>query len=65
MTYDEVKKIKLSKIIINTDLKKLAKECLSIVDTSTLKDNEIVLFINAGVLDLKRQGIDAESKIQE
>ena len=65
MTYEEVKKLQLSKIIVNTDLKKLAKECLSILDTSTLKDNEIVLFINAGVLDLKRQGIDAENKIQD
>ena len=26
MTYDEVKKLKLSKIIMNTDLKKLAKD---------------------------------------
>lgn len=39
-------------------LKKLAKQCLSIVDTSTLKDGEIELWVKAGIEDLKRQGID-------
>ena len=65
MTYQEIKDLKMSEVVITTDLKKLAKECLSIVDTSTLKDNEILLFINAGVLDLKRLGIDAEAKIKD
>lgn len=65
MTYEEVKNLKISDTIINTNLKKLVKQCLSIVDTSTLKDDEIMLFINAGALDMKRQGIDAENKIQD
>lgn len=36
----------------------LAKQSLSIVDTSTLKDDEIAMWINAGKEDLKRQGIN-------
>lgn len=40
-------------------LLQLAKECLSIVKSATLKDNEIEMLINAGIEDLKRQGINA------
>lgn len=65
MTYEEIKKLEISDVITNTSLKELVKQCLSIVNTSTLKDGEIMLFINAGILDMKRQGIDAENKIQE
>lgn len=65
MTYDEVKDLKVSNIVVSTDLKSLVKECLSIVQTSTLKDNEILMLINAGVLDLERQGIDVENHITE
>lgn len=38
----------------------LAKQSLSIVDTSTLKDDEIAMWINAGKADLKRQDINSE-----
>lgn len=38
-------------------LLKLAKQCLSIVETATLKDDEIKMWIQAGVADLNRQGI--------
>lgn len=65
MTYEEVKNLKVSNIVVCTDLKNLVKECLSIVQTSTLKDNEILMLINAGVLDLERQGIDVEKHITE
>ena len=65
MTCEEVKNLKVSEVLINTNLKKLTKQCLSIIDTSTLKDDEIMLFINAGVLDMKRQGIDSENKIKD
>lgn len=65
MTYQEIKDLKMCDVVIKTNLKKLAKECLSLIDTSTLKDNEIFLFINAGVLDMKRQGIDVDTKIQD
>ena len=40
-------------------LLKTAKQCLSIVETATLKDEEIKMLINAGIEDLKRQGINA------
>lgn len=37
-----------------------AKQCLSIIETATAKDEEIEMWINAGILDLKRQGIEAD-----
>lgn len=37
----------------------LTKQCLSIVNTSTLKDEEIKMWIQAAIADLKRQGINA------
>lgn len=47
------------------ELKKLAKQCVSIVDTATLKDGEIELWINSGISDLLRQGIDGKNKISD
>lgn len=41
-------------------LLKTTKQCLSIVETATLKDEEIKMLINAGIEDLKRQGIKAK-----
>lgn len=38
----------------------LAKQSLSIVDTSIIKDDEIEMWINAGKEDLKRQNINSE-----
>ena len=43
------------------DLLKTAKQCLSIVETATLKDAEIDLLINAGIADLERQGISSDT----
>ena len=40
-------------------LLKLVKQCLSIVETATLKDQEIQMWIQAGIADLTRQGIVA------
>lgn len=42
------------------ELMTLAKQSLSIVDTSTIKDDEIEMWINAGKVDLLRQGINSE-----
>lgn len=42
------------------ELLKTTKQCLSIVETATLKDKEIKMLINAGIEDLKRQGINAK-----
>ena len=41
-------------------LLKLAKQSLSIVETASAKDEEIKMWINAGIADLKRQDIDTE-----
>ena len=41
------------------ELLKLIKQCLSIVETATLKDAELQMWIQAGVADLNRQGIVA------
>ena len=41
------------------ELLKTAKQSLSIVASATLKDEEIKMLINAGIADLRRQGIDA------
>lgn len=38
----------------------LVKQSLSIVDTSTIKDGEIEMWIKAGKEDLKRQDINSE-----
>lgn len=65
MTYDEVKNLEITEVVTSTNLEKLIKQCLSIVDTSTFKDEEIKLFINAAVLDMKRQNIDSENKIDD
>lgn len=42
-------------------LLKLAKQCLSIVETATLKDDEIKMLIASAIADLNRQGIKATS----
>ncbi len=46
-------------------LLKLAKECLSIVDSSTLKDKEITMLIQSAISDLKRLKIDVERHIED
>lgn len=66
MTYEEIKDLKTSNILSNSsELKKLAKQCLSIIETATLKDEEIVMWINAGISDLQRQGIDVKNNIND
>ena len=47
------------------NLLRLTKQCLSIVETSTIKDDEIKMLINAGIADLNRQGIKADANISE
>lgn len=47
------------------ELLKTTKQCLSIVETATLKDEEIKMLIKAGIEDLKRQGIDANEDTQK
>ena len=47
------------------NLLKLVKQCLSIVETATLKDEEIKMWIQAGIADLKRQGITASEETKD
>jgi len=42
-----------------------AKQTLSIVSTSTAKDSEIEMLINAGIADMKRQGIIVDNNSNE
>lgn len=48
-----------------SDLLKLAKECLSIVETSILKDKEIEMLIDSAKKDLSRVGIDVDNKLND
>ena len=43
----------------------LAKECLGIVSTSTMKDKEINMLIESAKQDLERVGIDVENNIND
>ena len=47
------------------ELLKKAKQCVSIVETATVKDEEIKMWINAGIKDLKRQGIEANAETND
>ena len=46
-------------------LMKLSKQALSIVETATLKDEEIKMWIQAGIADLVRQGIKASETTED
>lgn len=65
MTYNELKNVDINQLIAQTDLLKLAKECLSIVDTSTFKDKEITMLIESAIEDLQRLEIDVQGHIQD
>lgn len=66
MTFEEVRDLQISNIISNTsEFKSLVKQCLSIVSTATAKDDEIVMWINAGISDMIRQGIDVSGNITD
>ena len=47
------------------ELLKTVKQCLSIVETATLKDEEIKMLIQAGIADLNRQGIKSSLDIED
>lgn len=66
MTFEEVRDLQISNIISNTsEFKALTKQCLSLVETATAKDDEIVMWINAGISDMVRQGIDVAHHISD
>lgn len=47
------------------DLLRTVKQSLSIVETATLKDEEIKMLIQAGIADLRRQGIMATENTKD
>ena len=65
MTYEELKTTETNQLIVQTDLLKLAKECLSIVDSSTMKDKEITMLIESAIRDLERVEIDVKGHIED
>lgn len=66
MTFEEVRKLQISNIIASSDeFKDLAKECLSIVSTSTLKDNEISMNIAAAIADMERNDINVLDNLSD
>lgn len=66
MTYKEIVDLQISNVISNTsEFKNLVKQCLSIVGSATLKDNEIVMWINGAISDLVRQDIDVANNISD
>lgn len=66
MTFEEVKNLQISNIISHTsEMSGLVKQCLSIISTATAKDDEIIMWIDAAVSDLVRQGIDVAGNITD
>lgn len=66
MTYEEIKDLKITNIIGNTsELIDLVKTSLGIIQTSTIKDNEISMLIGAGVADMIRQDIEVVKNISD
>lgn len=66
MTYQEIADLQISNIISNTsEFKRLIKQCLSIAGTSTVKDDEIVMWINGAISDLVRLDIDVQSNVAD
>lgn len=66
MTYQEIANLQISNVISNTsEFKKLTKQCLSIAGTSTIKDDEIVMWINGAISDLVRLDIDVQANIAD
>lgn len=52
-----------SNIMESANLLSLVKQSLSIVEDSTLKDDEIKMWIRSAIFDLKRQDIDVDNCI--
>lgn len=64
MTFQEIRDLQISNIIGNiSDYQTLVKECLSIIPNSTIKDNEIAMWIQGAVEDMIRQDIDVAGNL--
>ena len=47
------------------ELMKVVKQSLSIIETSTMKDDEIKMWIGAAISDMNRQGIDVLNNVND
>lgn len=65
MTYDQIRNIQIDEFIAQTDWLKLAKECLGIVESATMKDKEIYMLIESAITDLERVDIDVKNNIND
>ena len=67
MTFEEIKDLQIRNIIANaSEMKHLVKQCLSIVDSSTAKDDEVVMWINSAVSDMiEVKGIDVANNLSD
>jgi len=65
MTYEQIRNLKIDELIAQTDWLKLAKECLSIIESSTLKDKEIYMLIESAITDLERVNIDVKNNLND
>lgn len=65
MSYKEIKELEIDKMIKEFNYLALAKECLGIVETSTLKDQEISMLIESALEDLARVNIDIKTHIKD
>lgn len=64
MTFEEVKNLQISNVIASVPAyKDLVKQCLSIASSSTMKDNEVSMWIAAAVEDLNRNSIDVANNL--
>ena len=66
MTYEQIKNLQISNVIASTsEFQGLAKQCLSIVESSTAKDKEISMWIGGAVADMTRVGIDVAGNLSD
>lgn len=61
MTFDQIRRLRIDEVIAQTDWLKLAKECVGIVETSTLKDKELYMLIESAIEDLERVDVDVQN----
>lgn len=65
MTYEQNKNLEIDELIEQAELLELAKQCLSIIETSTLKDEEINMLIESAITDLVRVDIDVKKHLDD
>lgn len=65
MANNDIRKEQINNIVNNMNLIRLAKECLGIIESSTMKDKEISMLIESATIDLERVDIDVKNNIND